>query len=1198
MVFQPLSSQQVRTFRAHIGLTSHMRRHETPAQGPHSPSMTKVVIIEPRWTNYSQHVQNGSRLDVPDGIRCDLDMTVPRIPDLVKQKHNFRIQVSSVNISPHEEVKFTTEPFTEFDKLNSADESSVTEFDGLNTLDTSQQVKNSYTEIEHESTLGQNVKTFDWLESAAVYTASVDLTESLPTSAVSYDRNDSSVNESSTPSRGIADFSSRIKPVSGTDSNMDRTSINLPRTEISKIIIGTNVIKSCRLRPQLNASETQLCEASNVINAETLTVLLDKETNLTYQNIFCAKCNNVTAKLTPAKLKVKCRSAMFIYKATHLDSLLKMALESGSNCIVTQTWSEENVTLCMPTKYCCPFRCNKGQMSKSAGYVGGEDSLSHYCRYCKCEKLKCEAYDMCCPDFSEPYLNQSKNLLNLNESVSNFTSGKESFRIDCKPDQPMMIRSCQPRIESNMTVVELCESGRLINVETVTAVFDNVTKVAYQNRFCAQCNNATQPVQANLDITCSTRMFIYMATTLDQLLQLAWSRNSTCTVNQVWDSNFVAFNCTSNGKSFVKIDSAVDILQPPGGILPEQRESLTTFLLNFDADSYMAPEEPGSPLVFYRAYCSAGEWSSPDFQQWLSKLNVEYNITADVFNLTSPCQDVSLYFTASPCKMKLNARLLGPDNVSRDEFESLVLEYFVNGSITLEEELGAYFTLETLYTTSWKSALVDFITMNESVLDVSRDSTYIKSAKYGSKIAEELLIEMTNLLRCGHVTFNKSEYLLNMLGSGLLSEFTLTINLNVTKVTLSEAKDLNYILLEESGELKVCLDILENKLKEIQEANKFWRRNSNAALYVVSLTCSVVSLVCLVLTILTYLIHPVLRTFAGKNNMMLSLSLLLAQTSLLAAAHMEYTGNVCTFLGISTHFLWLWMFSWTFICSLDMFLVFTAKTRRSCCENEFKSFIKRCLFSVVLPMMVVSVVVMVTYIQTSGQDIGYGSMRCYLDSIVSTGVALAGPLFTIVFCNTIFFVTTVVKIHKVRQLKTSDLKKEEQSDLIVYVKLSAMTGVFWLLATIAQVSQNKYFQFIVEPINGLQGVYIFMSYVCNRRVLRLYLQIPTLDSKPDIHKVGYKSEIPTLDCKPDIHKVGYKSEIPTLDCKPDIHKVGYKSEIPTLDCKPDIHKVGYKSEIPKLDCKPDIPILNSKLGIPVLDCTPEMNSIWEQSRKV
>ncbi|KAK7005051.1 hypothetical protein BgiMline_006604, partial [Biomphalaria glabrata] len=150
----------------------------------------------------------------------------------------------------------------------------------------------------------------------------------------------------------------------------------------------------------------------------------------------------------------------------------------------------ENVTTTPTHKYSCPFRCLKGGFSHNFNYETGQ--VSHYCRYCKCEKQTCEAYDMCCPDDSEPYLNQSKSLLNLNESVSNFTSGKERFRINCEPGQTMMIRSCQPRIQSNMTVVELCESDRLINVETVTAVFDNVTKVAYQNKFCAQCNNATQ----------------------------------------------------------------------------------------------------------------------------------------------------------------------------------------------------------------------------------------------------------------------------------------------------------------------------------------------------------------------------------------------------------------------------------------------------------------------------------------------------------------------------------------------------------------------------------------------------------------------------------------------------------------------------------------------------------------------------------
>ncbi|KAI8794729.1 adhesion G protein-coupled receptor E3 [Biomphalaria glabrata] len=870
--------------------------------------------------------------------------------------------VSSVNISPHEEVKFTTEPFTEFDKLNSADESSVTEFDGLNTLDTSQQVKNSYTEIEHESTLGQNVKTFDWLESAAVYTASVDLTESLPTSAVSYDRNDSSVNESSTPSRGIADFSSRIKPVSGTDSNMDRTSINLPRTEISKIIIGTNVIKSCRLRPQLNASETQLCEASNVINAETLTVLLDKETNLTYQNIFCAKCNNVTAKLTPAKLKVKCRSAMFIYKATHLDSLLKMALESGSNCIVTQTWSEENVTLCMPTKYCSQL-----------------DNLKPGDSVCR-EKANIGGYA---------------------NHVSNGFGSLTSFLLNFDPESYMLPQ----------------ESGQ---------------RVVYKHANCSADEWST-PDGRCLPMQCSPGKLLI---------------NSSCT-------------------------SALEISE-----LEYRLRLWLTFV-----------KTPSTPVIAQYYPCHyLVQSANQKFQLWFDKFLATYIITTEVFDVAYGYQD-TLKTDSFPCLIRVDARLKGPANVSRDEFESLVLDSWMNGQITLEEGRKLNLTFQPSDATSKrKDAFVSCDEMRKTRSDVYCEGYTECTEGYFSVINEGQLITINNILTCGHVTFNTSEYELNVLDNASPPDFTVTLDLNVTKVTLSEAQDLNYLLIEESGELKVCWEILEKKLKEIQDADKSVKEKSDVALYAVSLACSVVSLVCLVLTIMTYLIHPILRTFAGKNNMMLSLSLLLAQTSLLAAVHIEYTGNVCTFLGMSTHFLWLWMFSWTFICSLDMFLVFTAKTRSSCCQDDYKSFIKRCLVSVSLPATVVSVVVAVTYNQTSGQGIGYGSMRCFLDSLLLTGVALGGPLLVIVLCNTAFFVTTVVKIHKVRQLKTSDLKKEEQSNLIVYVKLSAMTGIFWLLTTIAHVSQNSYFQFIVEPINGLQGVYIFMSYICNRRVLSLYFR--------------------------------------------------------------------------------------------------------------
>ncbi|CAL1527398.1 unnamed protein product, partial [Lymnaea stagnalis] len=88
--------------------------------------------------------------------------------------------------------------------------------------------------------------------------------------------------------------------------------------------------------------------------------------------------------------------------------------------------------------------------------------------------------------------------------------------------------------------------------------------------------------------------------------------------------------------------------------------------------------------------------------------------------------------------------------------------------------------------------------------------------------------------------------------------------------------------------------------------------------YIISLSCMSASMICLLATLVTYLRLRVLRTEAGINNMFLSFSLLLAQGSLLASAHVQGPSSLCILLGSTTHYLWLWMFSWTFVCSLPM----------------------------------------------------------------------------------------------------------------------------------------------------------------------------------------------------------------------------------------------------------------------------------------
>ncbi|KAI8794726.1 hypothetical protein BgiMline_006603, partial [Biomphalaria glabrata] len=53
-------------------------------------------------------------------------------------------------------------------------------------------------------------------------------------------------------------------------------------------------------------------------------------------------------------------------------------------------------------------------------------------------------------------------------------------------------------------------------------------------------------IEAKLIVKCKTPMFIYMATTFNQLLHLALKANSSCNVSQAWDGNLETLACTYN----------------------------------------------------------------------------------------------------------------------------------------------------------------------------------------------------------------------------------------------------------------------------------------------------------------------------------------------------------------------------------------------------------------------------------------------------------------------------------------------------------------------------------------------------------------------------------------------------------------------------------------------------------------------------
>nr|KAI8765939.1 adhesion G protein-coupled receptor E3-like [Biomphalaria glabrata] len=108
---------------------------------------------------------------------------------------------------------------------------------------------------------------------------------------------------------------------------------------------------------------------------------------------------------------------------------------------------------------------------------------------------------------------------------------------------------------------------------------------------------------------------------------------------------------------------------------------------------------------------------------------------------------------------------------------------------------------------------------------------------------------------------------------------------------------------------------------------------------------------------------------------------------------------------------------------------------------------------------------------------------------------MVAPLSLVFMCNLTFLVITVVSIHRVNTLLTFDaMKKEQYQNLILYVKLSSVTSVYWIVTIVAEAVDSDVLRIISILLNGLQGVSIFISYTCNKKVYQLYFKTPLHDS--------------------------------------------------------------------------------------------------------
>ncbi|XP_066952174.1 uncharacterized protein [Macrobrachium rosenbergii] len=253
----------------------------------------------------------------------------------------------------------------------------------------------------------------------------------------------------------------------------------------------------------------------------------------------------------------------------------------------------------------------------------------------------------------------------------------------------------------------------------------------------------------------------------------------------------------------------------------------------------------------------------------------------------------------------------------------------------------------------------------------------------------------------------------------------------------------------------------------------------------------IVSIVFLGVTLVVYIFVPELHAKVhGKCLLSHVSALLMAYVSLFivqrTTSDISHFG--CKFIASVTHFSFLAAFFWLNVMCFDIW--WTLKSMRPVPETGELSRLRFKLYSLYswgCPLVIAVVSAIIQSLPESVKVIrpNFGDAKCWFSKDVSLWAYFYGFVLVLVIANIIFF-CQVAYILIVAQ-NDPILQRTRQQDrerMGLYVKLFMVMGITWLAEVISWQEKTCEAWIITDIINSLQGVSIFIIFICKRNLLK------------------------------------------------------------------------------------------------------------------
>ena len=276
------------------------------------------------------------------------------------------------------------------------------------------------------------------------------------------------------------------------------------------------------------------------------------------------------------------------------------------------------------------------------------------------------------------------------------------------------------------------------------------------------------------------------------------------------------------------------------------------------------------------------------------------------------------------------------------------------------------------------------------------------------------------------------------------------------------------------------------------------------------------SITALFLTILIYVRYVSLRTLHGKSLVSLSASLIVAQ---LAGLLPIETGTVwCKLAAILMHISWLSAFGWMGMISYNMATTFFGKqTTVANTHVDRRRYFAYSLVGWCLPAFIgIICVILDNFNVPEMLQVGYGEgvAGCFISG-KGIFIFFSLPNLISVLFNTIAFILTVYGITSRRKIVPSSNRSRDRWYFLIYVKLSVVMGVAWLVAILASITHQMFLWYIHFVLNGLQGLFIFISFALRASIWK----------KMRMDKLGKPTKFISVSKKASLYSVSGNSAI-------------------------------------------------------------------------